>query len=230
MGCIRRSAAIVLLGLLSACATSHLVTLTIVETPSRYVRLAVDRTVRLDSGFSHPASIPPDQMAAVLSGLVVVEKGSNLPWPLGEGRPYRPSAFDREDIRFWAPLLTQALGKATPEEIVTFYQSDTVSATRRDVTSGGMFVKDGRLFIILSNYRSPSQFMADIGTADTMDDRRYPLKPMAPHRFAVHFEPANAMETSWKDVPLDGWPFQGKALAVRLDQLPPSPSQTLSDH
>jgi hypothetical protein len=121
----------VFLTLLAACATSHLVTLTIVETPSRYVRLAVDRTVRLGSGFSHPASIPPDQMAEILSGLVVIEKGASLPWPLGEGGPYRPSAFDREDIRFWVPPLTQALEKATPEEIVTFYQSDSVSATRR---------------------------------------------------------------------------------------------------
>lgn len=230
MRCIRRSAAIVLLGLLSACATSHLVTLTIVETPSRYVRLAVDRMVRLDSGFSHPASIPPDQMAAVLSGLVVVEKGPRLPWPLGEGRAPRPSAFDREDIQFWAPILAQALEKATPEEIVTFYQSDTISATRRDVTSGGIFVKDRLLYIMLSNYRSPSEFMADIGTADTMDDRRYPLKSIGPRRFTLQFEPEGAVEASWKETPLARWPFQGKALAIRLDQLPPSPSQSLSDH
>jgi hypothetical protein len=230
MGWISRSLAIVLLGVLPACTNSHLVTLTIVETPSRYVRLAVDRTVRLDSGFSHPASIPPDQMSAILSGLLVIEKGASLPWPLGDGRSTRPSAFDREDIRFWAPLLVQALEKATREEVVTFYQSDTVSATRRDVTSGGMFVKDGQLYFILSNYRSPSQFMADIGTADTMDDRRYPLKPMAPHRFTLQFEPESAVEPSWKNTPLSGWPFQGKALAIRLDQLPPTPSKTISDH
>jgi hypothetical protein len=226
----RWSVAVGLLGLLAACTNSHLVTLTIVETPSRYVRLAVDRTVSLDSGFSHPASLPPETMAAILSGLVVVEKGPRLPWPLGEGRAPRPSAFDREDIRFWAPVLAQALEKATPEEIVTFYQSDTVSATRRDVTSGGVFVKDRLLYIMLSNYRSPSEFMADIGTADTMDDRRYPLKSIGPHRFTLQFEPESAVEASWKDSLLARWPYRGKALAVRLDQLPPSPSQTLSDH
>jgi hypothetical protein len=216
-------------GMLASCSTSHLVTHTVFETPTQFVRLAVDQTVSLDSGFSHPATIPADTMKAILGGLTIVEPASLIPWPFQKDRPLRHPLFSEADIRLWAPVLAKALDSATPEEVVTFYQSDDISAVSREVTSGGLFVKDQILYFMLSNYRAPSQFMADIGMADTHDDRRFPLRSMAPQQFTLQFEPDSLVVAPHDDNQSVGLSFPGTTIAVLFRQLPARSSGLASD-
>ncbi|NJL17257.1 MAG: hypothetical protein HC938_08700 [Nitrospira sp.] len=97
-------------------------------------------------------------------------------------------------------LLSLALSKATEHEIVTFYQSTTISGTSREVTSGGIFVDGEQLHLVLSNLRSGTHLAADIGVADTQDDRLAPMRSIAPQRGKLLFVP----ESARVDEPADG--------------------------
>jgi hypothetical protein len=103
--------------------------------------------------------------------------------------PRRHPAFTEEEVAFWAPLLRLALNKATPEEVVTFYQSKQLAFKNREVTSGGVYVDGERLHVVLSNYRSETNSTADSGMADNQDDRLTPLRSLAPQKGTLHFEP-----------------------------------------
>jgi hypothetical protein len=131
-------------------------------------------------------------MAAVLRGIVVREPVTRIPLYDDLGTPRRHAAFTEEEIAFWAPLLSLALRTATPEELVTFYTSTGLSGARRDVTSGGLFIAGEELHILLSNLRSSAQYAADIGTADTEDDRLTPMKPIAPQVGKLEFSPESS--------------------------------------
>lgn len=178
--------------LLSGCVPGQIVTVTIYDTPGAFVRLETDRAIEKGSGHTHPVYLSPEQMAALLGGIVFEEPWAKLPFYDDLSQPRRHPAFTEPEIDLFAPLLASALGKATPEEIITFYRSTTRSGTQREVTSGGLYVQGENLHIVLANYRSPTHFSADIGVADTMDDRLTPLRAIAPQRGLLTFEPREA--------------------------------------
>ena len=88
---------------------------------------------------SHPISLTPEQIAAVLGGVRIDEPIALVRGDILQRDPVPRvhPAFTNKDITFFAPLLALALSKATPEEVVTFYQTRTISAITREVTSGG---------------------------------------------------------------------------------------------
>lgn len=177
--------------LFASCAPAQFTTITILDTPTAFVRLETG-SVDPKRGYTHPVSMPPEQMAAVLSGITVEEPWAKLPIYDDTNQPHRHPAFTEKEILFFAPLLAVALGKTTPEEVVTFYQSRYLSGTSREVTSGGLFVQGDELHIILANYRSATHYGADIGVADTTDDRLTPMRSLAPQRGRLDFEPKSA--------------------------------------
>lgn len=181
-------------GLIDACSPRQFTTVTIYDKPDAYVRLDFDRTVKKGTEHSHPISLTPQQIAAVLGGVRI-----NEPIALVRGDilqrdsvPRVHAAFTDEEIAFFAPLLTLALSKATSEEVITFYQTRKISATTREVTSGGMFLQGEELHLILANYRSHTRYMADYGAAETEDDRLTPMQSMAPQNGRLDFEPVSA--------------------------------------
>lgn len=178
--------------LLSGCAPSQIVTVTIYDTPDAFVRLETDRTVDPNSGHTHPADLSPEHMASLLGGIVFEEPWAKLPLYDDVSQPRHHPAFTEPEIALFAPLLATALGKATPEEIATFYRSITRSGTQREVISGGLYVHGDDLHLLLANYRSPTHYSADIGVADTRDDRLTPLRALAPQRGRLAFEPREA--------------------------------------
>ena len=180
-----------------ACAPANFTTLTIYESPNAFVRLEVDRTLVQGPKHSHPADISPEQMAAVLRGIIVEESATRLPlYDDKFGQPRRHPTFTEKEISFFAPLLAQALSKATPDEIVTFYEtlalSGALSGGGREVTSGGLFIRGDELHLTLANYRSSTHYRADIGVADTDDDRLVPLRAIAPQPGRLDFDPRSA--------------------------------------
>lgn len=186
---------VVVMGLgMNACQSRHALTQTIYESPSRFVRLEVDHTV--GGGHSHPANVTTAEMAAILGGVIIDEPVKLIPsLPLfgKEEEPPRHPAFTAAEISFFAPLLTQGLKTATPEQVVTFYQSVQQTAIIRKVTSGGIFLDGDELHIIVSNYRSPTHYTSDLGMADTHDDRMMPLRSITPLRAKLDFDPATAL-------------------------------------
>ncbi len=175
---------------LIGCAPSELVTLPIYDTPSTYVRLEIDGS--FGRSHSHPAELTTAQLAKVLRGIMIIEPLAKIPLIDDTSQPRRHPAFSEKETEALAPLLAIGLQRATAEEIVTFYKSTPPSGIRREVTSGGLFVQDDELHVILSNYRSPTHFMADPGSVDTTDDRLAPLRAIAPQRGQLDFDPKQA--------------------------------------
>lgn len=180
------------IGFTAACAPGQFTTATIYDTPAAFVRLELDRTVETRRAHSHPLAITPAQIAAVLAGVMIEEPLAKLPFYDDTSQPRRHPAFTEKEVAFFAPLLIIALEKATSEEIVTFYESREVSGTVREVTSGGIFVDEENLHLVLGNYRSHTHFSADYGSVDTLDDRLTPMRALAPQRVRLDFEPEAA--------------------------------------
>ncbi|MCS6292080.1 MAG: hypothetical protein H8J66_03325 [Nitrospira sp.] len=210
------------IGFTAACAPGQFTTATIYDTPAAFVRLELDRTVETGRAHSHPLAIAPAQIAAVLAGVMIEEPFAKLPFYDDTSQPRRHRAFTEKEVAFFAPLLASALAQATPEEIVTFYESRDVSGTVREVTSGGMFIQGEILQLRLANYRSHTHQSADIGVADTQDDRLTPLRSLAPQRGRLHFEPRSSMPPD-PDQGLTGmFSWDHREVAVLYRSLPPS--------
>ena len=183
-------------GLLNACSARQFTTITIYDTPDAYVRLEFDRTVKNGTEHSHPVSLKPEQIAAVLAGVRIEEPIALVRGDILQRDSVPPihPAFPDKDIAFFSPLLAIALSKATPEEVVTFYQSRPLSAITREVTSGGLYIRGDELHLILANYRSNTRHMADMGVAETQDDRLTPMQSLAPQGGRLTFEPHSAKQ------------------------------------
>jgi hypothetical protein len=93
-------------------------------------------------------------------------------------------AFRKEEMEILIPRLLEGLELAVPQELVTFYVSHPVNATKREVTSGGLYVTEGRLHIILSNYRN----VYGIPPAGLIYDRRFPLFSLGPLGVDILYE------------------------------------------
>jgi hypothetical protein len=178
---------------LPSCTPTQFTTMTLYDTPHAFVRLEADKTIVKGAEHHHPVSMTPEQVAAVLSGVMIEEPLAKMPLYDEMGGPRRHRIFEENLVAFLAPLLALGLAQATPEEVVTFYLSKDLSGGTREVTSGGLFVQDEeQLHLILGNYRSRTHYMADIGVAETTDDRLTPMLPLAPQRGKLDFEPRSA--------------------------------------
>ena len=181
---------------IGACSPRQFTTVTIYDNPTTYVRLEFDRTVRKGTEHSHPISLMPEQIAAVLDGVRIEEPHALIRGDILQRDPIPRvhPAFTDKEIAFFAPLFVLAFSKATPEEVITFYQTRSISAITREVTSGGVFIRGDELHLILANYRSPTHYMADAGVADTHDDRLTPMQSLAPQRVGLDFKPHSAKQ------------------------------------
>jgi hypothetical protein len=181
-------------GLIGACSPRQFTTVTIYDTPAVFVRLEFDRSVQKGTEHSHPISLTPEQISAILGGVRIEEPLALVRGDILQRDPVPRvhPAFTDKDIAFFAPLLALALSKATPEEVVTFYQTRAISAITREVTSGGVFVQGDELHLILANYRSHTHYMGDLGVAETQDDRLTPMQSLAPQGGRLDFEPGSA--------------------------------------
>jgi hypothetical protein len=213
----------------AGCAPTQFTTITIYETPQSFVRLEVDRTLGHQAGHSHPSDVSPELMAAVLRGITIQEPLTRIPLYDDWAVPRRHPAFSDEEVEFWAPKLSLALRKATSQEIVTFYQTVQASATRRVVTSGGLYVDGDELHLILSNLRSSTHYMADIGVADVADDRLTPMRSIAPRQGQLTFVPESAHREPSQGVLSRLFGEDRRKLIVLYKTLAPSRARSITE-
>lgn len=185
------------------------------QDPITSIRLYIDE--RADTGHSHPGQVRPDQMARVLGGLRVVPRSGYIS-SLITGQPQANPAFSSSEIQMLAPRLSAALAEATPQEVVTFYRRVSDASVGLAITSGGMFLQDNVLYVVLANNRNlPTEGMNQNMVTD-FDPIESPLIPISRTSFRVEFTPPTAI------VPRDerqSWPYidQGRILAIDLQQL-----------
>ncbi|HMU55045.1 MAG TPA: hypothetical protein PKA61_08560, partial [Nitrospira sp.] len=208
---------------LSACSARQFTTVTLYDSPHSFVRLEADPTVDSNGAHSHPVRLTPEQVAAVLRGVIVEEPITRMPLYDDLSVPRRHHAFDDRLTAFLAPLLALGLERATPEEVVTFYFSKQLSGVTREVTSGGLFVHGEDLHVILANHRSHTNYMADYGAASTTDDRLTPMKSLAPQQGRLAFEPPSALRPSQAGIWSKFFQADKRELIVAYKELTPAP-------
>jgi hypothetical protein len=207
---------------LAGCAIPQVPSRTIYEDPVNYVRLEEDRGYLVEwppSHHSHPAALGPEVLRPLLQGLIIQEHRIWLQrWIMGDA-PYQ-AAFQDQEIALLSVHLSEALAQAKPNERVTFYLSEPQASTKRVVTSGGLYMKDTELHLILGNW----QIVYGIPTYGMIYDRRYPMRPTAAKGFDLFFQPHEAMrrtESSW----IDGVLANGAdEVVIDLTKLSPSPA------
>lgn len=218
----RHASRCLLLIVLAGCAVPQVSSRVIYEDPVNFVRLEPDPFFLPEwppSANSHPAAIAPDQMARILKGFTVRE---HRPWLLvkimGEA-PWEP-AFRDEEVVLLAPRLAEALAQARPDERVTYYLSQPRTSIKREITSGGLYVKENQLHFILGN----RQIIYGIPAYGMVYDRRYPMRPTAAKGFDLAFDQAAAVvqqESSIWDRLLGR---EKDEMVINLHKLAPSPS------
>jgi hypothetical protein len=205
--------------ILSACAVPTIPARIIYENPTDFVRLEPDPYAFHEitqTLHSHPADIDVEEMARLLKGFSVQDHRTAVQrWLAGEA-PLEP-VFREDEIAWLAPRLSQALAVANPDERATFYISYPQTSIKREITSGGLYVQNGRLHFILGNYR----IVYGIPAYGMVYDRRYPVAPTAAKGFNLFFNPANAVvqhKSTW-------WEFlsgqKKDEVVIDLQKLPP---------
>lgn len=175
--------------LMAGCA-SHSPAIPIYDTPLTGVWLTTD--ARAQDGHHHPYRLTESEMARVLQGVQVEERDTITGIGLLGSRDGRP-AFTKSEIDRLAPHLSEALRKASPTDMASFYMVVSDDNRKRAVTSGGLFVdRQRRLHVMLANWRSIASGGQDYTIAMEVDTRDQPLLPISPHRFRVGYQPADA--------------------------------------
>lgn len=209
-----RVAAILMVSLMSGCATGP-PPRAVYQDPTTMIRIQFDS--KAGQGHAHPATVSPDAIRHVLQGMRVRSRSSFVPSIL-TGEASLSAAFSKEEQDSLGPHLSKALAEAKPDELVTFYRRMSTQAVGLAITSGGLFVHDRHLYVILANnHTKPSEAMSQsiVTEIDPVDS---PLLPISRTAFQALFEPATSV------VPEDerwGWPYidQGRVVVIDLVQL-----------
>jgi hypothetical protein len=140
---------------------------------------------------NHPYTITADAMAKALGGVQVEERDTITGIGIFGSKEGKP-AFSRTEIAHVSPHLVEALRKASPKDLATFFMYVNDGHQKRAVTSGGLFVDGNHLHVILANWRSVPSGGQDYTVAMEVDTRDEPLLPISPFRFRVGFYPTEA--------------------------------------
>ncbi len=160
--------------LFSGCVTPITRATVIDESDDRYVKLQVryddvpkDRPIR----FTHPLRLQEEDWTAVLDGIHVRPR-QRIPLP---GLPTKEPvpAFADAEGRYLARQFSRAFAQAGSDQWVVFLLSDRREGAVTEMTSGGLYVEDSVVHLLLVNYRQPVS-MAHIAQATRAD----PLKPI----------------------------------------------------
>ncbi len=206
-------------GLLVGCAAGP-PPIVIYEDAQQYVRLQFDP--RAGTGHSHPASLSLDQIATILRGVRVKGNDVIVGFGLLDNKDHGP-AFSASQITTLAPYLSQALNKASPVDLATFYLVIRDSTKGPLITSGGVFVRNSHVYIILANTRtSPSTVQYETTYEPSTKDQ--PLLPLTRFKYTAHFDPPDAQLPTIQTQKADGYPGyldEAKLIVIDLARLFP---------
>jgi hypothetical protein len=114
-----------------------------------------------DWGFeaSHPAMIDQVTMTKALRGLYTDSSlNGSSQTSAGGGKPMR--ILSDEDVDFLIPLLTHALSKAKPEQLVSFRTSSS-AGSGSEPAAGSIYLQKGALYVTITQGRTVKGFMPE---------------------------------------------------------------------
>ena len=186
---------------LVACSTPSFQTLKILDSPDRAVALQVMPDAYGGRGYDHPLSITKEEMIRIMEGIRVEKRG--LYSGASSGSSHLPPAFSQSEIQFFAPLIVKGLSRATPEEMVTFFETAEIVTEDLEknfqlTTSGGFYVAGGNFYVVLSNFSVKTPLWQDLQKSryDVDSTRTSPLERLQPQPGQVVFEPREFMVES----------------------------------
>ncbi len=149
--------------------------------------------------YSHPLQFTEQEMAAVLQSVGAQREMSSIRYYVLRQDPRSEPVFTPQEIQLLVPHLVAAFSKARPEEVIVFFLNQPRQDGVLEITSGGLFVQDERLYFLLANLRAP------VTTASkTERAREHPLTPLSAPDFEmtgrahqVVLEPTSTVLPSW---------------------------------
>ena len=124
------------------------------ENQDHFVRLEkvnADFLPDLAPPFSHPFKLAPNEWTEIFSTLYVQKlKPGFLIWG---GKENKEPAFTEEEIHYLSTTLPQAFEQAQPDEMVVYALSQSPFSNISEISTGGLFVKNNDLIVVLSNHR-----------------------------------------------------------------------------
>jgi hypothetical protein len=186
---------------LGACSTPSFQTLKIFDSPGRAVALQVMPDAYGGRGYDHPVSITKEKMIEIMQGVRVEKRGlySASSSRSSQSHP----AFSESEIQFFAPLIVKGLSRATPEEMVTFFETAEIETDdlERDfqlTSSGGFYVAGGNFYVVVSNFsvKTPLWLDAEESRNEEGSIRTRPLEQLEPQPGRLVFEPREFMVAS----------------------------------
>jgi len=154
---------------------------------SRLVQQDDSWFVRLDSyadapssspRYEHPAAWTIDEINAILGRLLLEERGGLMDSP----RAPIP-VFSLEEVSILAPTIRDSFAQATSHELISFALFKA-SASHTTVTTGGMFLSDSLLHVIIANHRAT----VDTISEDLARVRANPLRAIRGSGAVLTFE------------------------------------------
>ncbi len=186
---------------LGGCSSPQFQTLKIFDSPSRAVALHVIPDAYKGRGFEHPVSITKEKMIRIMEGIRVEKRG--LYSGASSGSSHLPPAFSQSEIQILAPLIVKGLSQATPEEMVTFFETaeietDDLEKDYQLTTSGGFYVAGGNFYVVLSNFSVKAPVWRDLLDSQNQEGsiRTRPLEQLEPQPGGLSFEPQEFMVVS----------------------------------
>jgi len=186
---------------LSGCQSPQFQTLKILDTPNRVVALQVMPDAYGGKGYDHPVSLTKEEMIQIMKG-IRAEKGGLYGASSSGSSPSHP-VFSPSEIQLFAPLIAKGLSQATPEEMVTFFETaeivtDDIEKNFQRTTSGGFYVAGGNFYVVVSNFSVQTPLWQDLqkSSYDVGSTRTSPLEQLKPQPGQLVFEPREFMVES----------------------------------
>ena len=145
--------------------------------------------------FAHPMVLSETDWGRLLSGVYIQEQKKLL--SLGTAQPAPSLVFDEDERRYLAKHLAEGFRQAKPDEWVVFYLRHPREPGLMEIDSGGLFVEDGHIHLVMANYHQPiSMFFIQRQIEDD------PLRPAGDSFYDVIPKPHQTVQTVRRRDPL----------------------------
>lgn len=140
--------------------------------------------------YTHPADWPEGDLRAILSRLSVQDRSGLL-----EEKPSPRPVFSSDEVKQLAPGLAKGLNMAGSSEWIAFGLTRSERGAQ-EITSGGVFLRENRLHVIIANHREPVP-----GNQEAIEKvRANPLHTLGGKSRTLTFDPARfvtATQSNW---------------------------------
>jgi hypothetical protein len=108
----------------------------------------------VDQGYGHPATFSEEDMARLLGSVMIRYQRGFIQKMIFGKQPGVVPAFSEDEIDLMVPALVKAFAEATPSDRVELVFQHRSAVFSAGTTTGVLYVKDGKLNVIIPNYRA----------------------------------------------------------------------------